>query len=138
MLTSFKNRLFQKIRMFLGSSSQNFQVSPNHKRASRSLLRQVPRIFIFCDNVVQKSTFWGPIAFLCWDPIFYAFWGRFWLHFGSILEPSGVALGSIWALWGAFGLHLGSLVRHLGSIWRLWGHFWTSREQEVCPKSSLV
>ena len=40
------NAVFQKIWMSLGSSSQNFQVYPNLKRASRSLLRQVPRTFM--------------------------------------------------------------------------------------------
>ena len=44
---------------------------------------------------------------------------HFGVHFGSILEPSGVTLGSIWARWGPFGLHLGPL----GTLWAPFGLF---------------
>ena len=107
----------------LGSCSQNFQVSPNLKRASRSLLRQVPRSFIFRVNVVQKLTFWGKLHFAMCSGVFGVpgevfglllapFWAPFgllWGRFGLLWLP----LGPLWATFGLFGepfeLHLASL-----------------------------
>ena len=96
------------------------------KRASRSLLRQVPKLSIPFETGVdfEKISFsikdhsWGTL----WELLLAPFWHPFWLH----LAPLGSPWASFWALLTLLGLTwapFGALVSTQGYLLDTFGHF---------------
>ena len=91
--------------------------SPKLKRASRSLLRQVPKVSIPFDTVVkiQKINFLVSDALL--DPLLTPFWGPFGTPFGLHLGASGDPWDTFGSCWGLFGSPWGPLGGPFGPYW---------------------
>ena len=91
--------------------------SPKLKRASRSLLRQVPKVSIPFDTVVkiQKINFLVSDPLL--DPLLTAIWGPFGTPFGLHLGASGDPWDTFGSCWGLFGSPWGPLGGPFGPYW---------------------